>query len=119
MDTRPWPSRSFGRAVVADSGRRVHVPYAEDDGHAVGGPEAGFDQPDDAVDDACAFWVFHPAVFQWPGHILGGLQYRRYDHPGVRHRLESYNRPVKDRTPKSGFRGWFPVGARYRLGDLY
>lgn len=113
--TGPGP---VGRAAPADSSRRVHVLDAEDDGHAVRGPEAGLDQPDDAVDDAYIVRLFHASVFQRPGHLLGGLQYRWYDHSGVRHWLEPHYRYVKVRKLRYGIRGRIERAARSRLGDL-
>ena len=72
---------------VASSGRRFHVAHAEDDHDAERRPQAGIDQPNDALDDAADVWILHYDLPQWSCPVLDSIQRGRGGNPGFRHRL--------------------------------
>ena len=55
----------------------LNVGATEDDDQRVHRPQTGIDEQNDALDDACHVRYVYPGISQWPGPLLGGIQYDR------------------------------------------
>ena len=69
------PGRTGRYTPPSRPGGWLHVSHAEDDHHAVGGPQAGVHKPYDAMDDALDVRILHHDVSEWAGPILDNLQH--------------------------------------------
>ena len=91
---RPEPSGPLLRH--AGPGRRLDVCAAEDDDHAIHGPQPEPDEHHDGHHDASAVRLHDPQFPQRPGHLLGGFQYHRHRDTVFRHRLGGSQDPDQD-----------------------